>query len=739
MDPTRPAASPTRAADPRLPRRSNRRARPLRAAAVLLVAAVSAALLVACEVAGPPASGVRPTAHIDATPPSGSADAPVDVTFSGAGSNDPDGTIVSYTWSVDGQTDSGVQTVVSFLGEGSFTVRLTVTDDQGLTGTASVDYVVGTATPGTDLVIAPQPMNGTTQATATVSAGTSWSLSTSDPGIVSFQPSTGTGDATVTLTVDPTTLSPGSYTFDATLSAGSDVVHRSVDFSFPDLQGTVTTASPLRATPAASTTPFPDAPLGRSAAAAAPIPAGPARLLVGVARATARGVAGGTLATQAVDAVASTPGVTVERRFAAAGVLSVRADDAATAAARLRAQPGVRYVEAVQRVEPFTNDTYFGDQWNLGVVRAEAAWGTATGAGVRVAVLDHGLDPAHADLAANVAGSYDAVHGTSPATFDSACNAHGTHVAGIIAAVADNATGIAGIAHGADLLLVDLGDHASSCTMDTVSLVAGLDWVTNGGSPRADVINLSLGFDTDSQAVHDAVTAARDAGITVVAATGNSGAAVAYPAAYPEAIAVGATGYASDAAGSSVAPYSNAGPQVWVVAPGGSNDGTPSHGVLSTWYTSTADDVYAYEIGTSMASPAVAAVAALMLSTRPGATPQQIAQALADGATDLGPTGRDDASGYGLVDAPAAIAALAGTAPPSSWILRVSDGRELTLPANGAFSVPDVPTGSVTLTAGTDENRNGVLGDPGEYYGQVTVDVQFDAPLGSIAVPVSLQ
>jgi len=574
-------------------------------------------------------------------------------------------------------------------------------------------------------------MNGVTGATVDVSANGSWTLSSNHPDWVALSPASGSGPATVQLSVDPAGLAPGSY--DIVLGLQSDAGSSSlqIPFSFPDVSVTLTRGDVLSSQA-----------LTR-AAASAPNPAlarfgnGPGDLIVGVAK-----VPTGAPSVD-MNAIAGTAGVRVRAHFARAGVITLHANDAAAAAAHLRGLAGVRYVEASLPLEPFSNDPYREQQWNLDQVRAEQAWPSGDGTGTTVAIIDRGFDPNHPDLAANVAGTYDAVTGGGNVMVtDSACTAHGTHVAGIVAAVANNASGVAGVAPGAGLLLVNIGDASSSgCQMTATALINALDYVANNGSPRARVVNLSLGSPQDlGQGVHDALIAAHDAGVVIVAAAGNDQLSqptpVAYPAAYPEVLAIGATTPSYD-----LAFYSDRGPNLWVVAPGGgtsSGIGAPSDQILSTWYDfATASPSYGSEEGTSMASPAAAGVVAQLLTSRPGASPGQIAQALADGALDLGAAGRDDLYGYGLVDAVTSKQALASSSP---LLLRTSDGRTFDVSRGVPFTVPNLPTGTITLTAGTDDNNDGTIGNgSGELLGQVNVSVAFDSDTPPVDVAVTPQ
>ena len=259
--------------------------------------------------------------------------------------------------------------------------------------------------------------------------------------------------------------------------------------------------------------------------------------------------------------------------------------------------------------------------WGVNRIDAEWAWGAATGAGVNVAVIDTGIDSSHPDLAANVAGGINFVAKTwwKPAAPSKWAddNGHGTHVAGIIAAL-DNDIGVAGVAPRATLWAVKVLDKNGSGYLSNV--IAGIQWSV---SNHIDVANMSLGTDFDVPSLHDACDAAAAAGVLLVAAAGNDGAAVDYPGAYSSVIAVAATDI------NDLRPWwSSFGPQVYLAAPGVS--------VKSTWKGGG----YAYASGTSMAAPHVTGTLALNLSAN-----------LSASADDLSPAGWDVYTGWGLVDA----------------------------------------------------------------------------------------
>jgi serine protease len=319
------------------------------------------------------------------------------------------------------------------------------------------------------------------------------------------------------------------------------------------------------------------------------------------------------------------------------------------------------------------NDSFFFPyQWNLydhgvlssGVassfgIQAQAAWDTSTGANVTIAVVDTGI--AYEDygkqykqapdlVGVTFAPGYDFVNNDSHPNDD---NGHGTHVAGTLAQATNNGKGCAGIAYSARLMPVKVLSRNGS----------GYDsWIASGIRFAADhgakVINLSLGGPGDLTVLHDAVAYAYGKGVTIVAAAGNeSSAFLGYPAGYnDEVIAVGATRFDGR-----LAPYSNYGPDVDLVAPGGdlsvdqNGDGKGDGILQQTFWSSTKKFGYYFFQGTSMATPHVAAVAALVRSVHPGYSVGHVRAALEDTADDLGAPGKDTTYGYGLVDAAAAI------------------------------------------------------------------------------------
>jgi serine protease len=354
----------------------------------------------------------------------------------------------------------------------------------------------------------------------------------------------------------------------------------------------------------------------------------------------------------------------------------------------------VEYAEPDRRMHAlFTpNDPRFAQQWHYfeaaGGINAPLAWDKARGAGVVVAVIDTGTRP-HGDLAANLVPGFDFIssaaragdgngrdnNGDDPGDFNAAgeCGPgsqasnsswHGTHVAGTIAAVTNNAAGVAGVAFNAKVQPVRV---LGKCGGSTADITDAIIWASGGavaGIPNnptpARVINMSLGGGgACSRTEQAAINSARSRGTVVVVAAGNEtqNVANASPANCNGVVAVAATGRSGRRAS-----YSNFGAGVDLAAPGG--DGRD--GVISTvdsGRTVPAGDAFAAFQGTSMATPHVAAVAALMLSVNSALTPDQVEARLKSSARPFA-AGACDQCGTGLLDANAAVLAAQGAGNP---------------------------------------------------------------------------
>ncbi|MDE2510390.1 MAG: S8 family peptidase [Elusimicrobia bacterium] len=229
--------------------------------------------------------------------------------------------------------------------------------------------------------------------------------------------------------------------------------------------------------------------------------------------------------------------------------------------------------------------------WGINRVHAPAAWDVTEGAGVKVAIIDTGIDLSHPDLAGKVDGGYSAITKTERPEDYQDDNGHGTHVSGTIAALRDG-KGVVGVAPKARLYAVKVLDADGSGNLSDV--IDGIVWAAKNGM---QVANMSLGAPVDSDAMHRAVRYAKGMGMVIVAAAGNSGGSVGFPGAYPETIAVSASD--SD---DHIASFSSRGPEVKFIAPG-----------VDIVSDKLGGGQISYN-GTSMASPHVAGLAALAVS-----------------------------------------------------------------------------------------------------------------------------
>lgn len=395
---------------------------------------------------------------------------------------------------------------------------------------------------------------------------------------------------------------------------------------------------------------------------------------------------------------------------------------------KLAADPNVEYVEVdqIMRATLTPNDTRFSEQWGFGTsnasINVRPAWDKATGTGVVVAVIDTGITN-HADLNANILPGYDFISDAAMARDgggrDSnpndegdwyganecgsgipASNSswHGTHVAGTVAAVTNNSTGVAGTAFNAKVVPVRVLGKCGGYTSDIADAIVWASGGTVSGVPAnanpAEVINMSLGGGGScSTTYQNAINGAVGRGTTVVVAAGNSNTNVssAVPANCPNVIAVAATTSAG-----ARASFSNYGTGIDISAPGQSilstlNSGTTTPGSAS----------YASYNGTSMAAPHVAGVVALMQSVAPSPlSPAQVESIIKSTARPL-PGACSGGCGAGIIDADAAVtAAINGTTPnPGGTVLQNNvpvTGLGAASGASLSYTV-NVPAGSAQL------------------------------------------
>ena len=451
---------------------------------------------------------------------------------------------------------------------------------------------------------------------------------------------------------------------------------------------------------------------------------------------------------------------------------SMTLEQARSLAAELKSRDSnVEYAEPdrIMTTMATPTDPSYTQQWDLyetaGGINAPAAWDKSTGAGINVAVIDTGYRP-HADLSGQILQGYDFITNTTIAndgngrdtdasdpgdwTLAGQCSAgvpaadensswHGTHVAGTIAAKANNGVGIAGIAYNAKIVPARVLGKCGGYTSDIADAIVWASGGTVSGVPananKARVLNLSLGgsgaCDTTTQ---NAINSARSRGAVVVVAAGNSNAdaSTSSPANCAGVISVAAVGRTGGKAS-----YSNYGSSVTVAAPGGDS----GNGILSTWNSGTTtpgSDSYAYMMGTSMATPHVSGVVALMLAANSSLTPDDVAAKLKSSARAF--PAACNGCGAGIVNAAAAVAAAlpSGTttpAPTVTWTACASEGGtcnfsgtlQVRYGANGVY-VTKTLTGPVAC-------NNTTFGDPApgvvkscSYAGTATTTTPTPAP-----------
>jgi serine protease len=411
---------------------------------------------------------------------------------------------------------------------------------------------------------------------------------------------------------------------------------------------------------------------------------------------------------------------------------NMTAADARSIADQIARDPSVEYAEPDIMMYPmFTpNDSRYNEQWHYFEATAglnlPQAWDRATGQGAVVAVIDTGYRP-HADLVANILPGYDMITSTSVANDGNGRDSdardpgdgvaadecgvgrparnsswHGTHVSGTIAAVTNNSIGVAGVAYNAKILPVRVLGKCGGFTSDIADAVVWAAGASVAGVPAntnpADVINMSLGGGgACGTTMQNAINQATSLGTTVVVAAGNSNqdASNFSPASCNGVVTVAAI---NRSGGRSY--YSNFGATVEIAAPGGDTRSGAANGILSTLNTGSTSpgaDSYNFYQGTSMASPHVAGLAALLYSAKASITPSEVLSTLTSTARTFPAT--CSGCGAGIADATAAVnAVLGGGTVPTNVLkngipvnnLAASRGQEL-------HYTMDVPAGASSL------------------------------------------
>jgi subtilisin family serine protease len=441
------------------------------------------------------------------------------------------------------------------------------------------------------------------------------------------------------------------------------------------------------------------------------------------------------LATAGMQAMAVSPYSGVWRGRVAPG------REAATIAA-LRGRADVVYATLNPIVVAFTtpNDPNFPQQWGLqnsgatggtagADINAPAAWDLSTGSNqVIVAILDTGVALDHPDLQANIwlnpaeipangldddaNGFIDDVNGwdfckslncvsedNNPT--DDSLSGHGSHVAGIAAAVGHNGQGVSGVNWQAKIMPVKVLYAAQTGTAS--SIANGINYAVANG---AEVINMSLGQSTATltypcpgfEVVHEAIQAALGQGVLVVAAAGNDNnlSQVSCPAAFAEALAVGATNYKDEHWQWNGSLGSNGGNRLAVVAPGGSD--TEANKDSTGIYSTKRFGAYGYESGTSMATPFVSGLAGLLLAYEPNLSPADTRSIIEATVDDLGPAGHDANFGWGRIDAGQALEAVLNFRTVVSPTTVTLDDQPGPLPKVSQLQLLSAATNPVTWT-----------------------------------------
>ncbi len=392
---------------------------------------------------------------------------------------------------------------------------------------------------------------------------------------------------------------------------------------------------------------------------------------------------------------------------------------------RLNTQADIEYAEPnyIYYAQRVPDDNFYNLQWHYPAINLPQAWDITTGTpdvgDVIVAIIDTGIFLAHNDLAGKLTPGYDFIANAANANDgdgidnnpddpgDGSTNGssswHGTHVAGTVAANSNNSIGVAGVSWGAKLMPLRVLGAQGGSTYDIAQAMRYASRLSNDSNTlpaqKADIINMSLGGPGATQTMQNAVDAARAAGVIVIAAAGNDNSSTLfYPASYDGVVSVSATDFAGN-----LAPYSNFGSRIDIAAPGGDqsanlNNDNFGDGILSTLVddsSGTRASAFVFYQGTSMASPHVAGVAALMRAVYPGLTPAEFDSSLINATLtrEAGTPGRDDSFGYGIIDALKAVQeaqrlANGGTAPPppalisatpSSLVLGLLSNAQLTI------------------------------------------------------------
>jgi len=333
--------------------------------------------------------------------------------------------------------------------------------------------------------------------------------------------------------------------------------------------------------------------------------------------------------------------------------------------AAMKGRPGVRYVErnSIFKVVHTPNDPYWKDLWGMKIIEADDAWDIHKGStSVTVAIVDTGIEYTHDDLSSHyVTWGYDWVNDDTDPMDD---HGHGTHCAGIAAAAMDNGIGVVGVAQVSIMAEKVLAADGYGTEDDVAS------GIVHAADAGADVISMSIGSYSPSVLIEDACQYAWKKGCILLGAAGNDNTNLPhYPSAYETVISVAATDRRDKKAS-----YSNWGTTIELSAPGGDVGRYQRTYILSTYI----GNWYAWAYGTSMATPHVSGLAALVWSYEPSLTNQELRLHLRNTADDLGDAGKDKYYGYGRINAYRGLNELGPTDnPPTCSIVGPIDGQTI--------------------------------------------------------------
>jgi len=446
--------------------------------------------------------------------------------------------------------------------------------------------------------------------------------------------------------------------------------------------------------------------------------------------APASGQDGASIARAAgLECIAESPTLCRFRAPAESGDMTRRYCRLLARCARLRAAGLVRFAEPnyLRRLTSVPDDPLLFDQWALEQIHAQGLWNQGLAPDdVIIAVVDSGVDAGHPAMAGRLVDGYDFVANDTDPHDSTVARAHGTMVGSIAAGSTNDGNGTAAVAWGARIMpLRVFNSGGGSDIFDIVQAIRYAARLPNASGllpvQRALVVNLSFAGAVFTRSEADACLAARNAGTLPVGASGNDGTTSSrYPAAYASVLGVGGSTREGERG-----DYSSYGPWISMVAPGGSD----FDGILVGDRLPGGERVYREAVGTSFAAPHVSGVAAVLMHLG-GLGPDAVQSLLEDSAHDVGPQGFDNETGYGIVDADAAVRALLDLDPPTLIpgerievrLMRASDGfilyrAETSDSRDLDWLFANLVAGRYRLEAGTDRDFDGRIDDSGELYG----------------------